>query len=688
MKLKFIIGAILLSNSLLAQHDLTLIVKTPMGTDKVFVSGNFNGPRANDPIYQLIQRKDRFFEVTIHDLLPGDYYFKFSRGEWAKAEANDVALDIETRKIIFKKDTTVYLSIEGWRDDYVVLNDKPDSVQFSVALDRGAYYINRNLDSCYKYAMFAEQLATKFNSKHTTVQSLGLTGELYGKLGHPEEAVKYCLKEIDLRKQLKDSDGVANCFINMGFIYGESDEEKSMEYFRNALKWGHVEPYNPNKKTNTFLNVSFTALGRYHFRRNQFDSARYYAQKSIEIEGGLHDSGPVMLLGDIYKTMGKNREALTNYLAVAIGGHNDDNNLNSEATASNAAARLYYQEGKLDSAFWFARRAYTYSVTTKSPYGIAYHGAYLASLFKLQNQSDSAYFYLEAAMKAKDSAYSKEKERQLQASYFNEKLRQQELIVQDDKLRSQRKFYILIGIVIILLLAALQYRSRLTTNFYRKTAEMEMKALRAQMNPHFIFNCLTSINRYIVKSDHKTASNYLTKFSKLIRLILDNSAAEHIDFDTELQTLKLYIEMELLRFDHTFEYNISIDEMIASENIQFPPMLVQPYVENAIWHGLLHKDDNKKLWLRFRKNDNNTITVEVEDNGVGRQKAKELEGSNNFKSRSYGMQISKDRVDIINRLYKYKTSVAVHDLKDEHGASTGTKVVLQIPLIKIAFNNA
>jgi LytS/YehU family sensor histidine kinase len=296
-------------------------------------------------------------------------------------------------------------------------------------------------------------------------------------------------------------------------------------------------------------------------------------------------------------------------------------------------------------------------------------------------------------MEARERIFDKEKQRQLQATYYNEKIRQQELASQNQKFKSQVKIYILLGSAIILLLLGLQYHSRLKTNFYRKTAAIEMKALRAQMNPHFIFNCLTSINRYIVKSDNKTASNYLTKFSKLIRLILDNSAVEYIPLDTEIQTLQLYIDMEALRFDHAFEYEIQTDDAVASENILIPSMLVQPYAENAIWHGLLHlpEDDKKgngKLWIRFLKRDENVLTVEVEDNGVGRQKAKEIESKNTLKKKSYGMQISEDRIQLINKLYKYNTSVKVQDLVDKTGAASGTKVILTVPVNKaLSFEN-
>ena len=370
---------------------------------------------------------------------------------------------------------------------------------------------------------------------------------------------------------------------------------------------------------------------------------------------------------------------------MAVGGHTDDSNLGSEAGGLQAVARLYLEQGNIDSAFWYARRAFQPSYEIKSPYGISAYGPLLISLFKITREFDSAFYYQEKVMKAKDSVFTNEKARQLQAAYYYEKSREKEQAAQKEKYKLQRNLYLLLCCIGLLLFAGFQYRSRLKTMFYKKTAEMEMKALRAQMNPHFIFNCLTSINRYIVKSDNKTASNYLTRFAKLIRLILDNSAEEYISLDTEQQTLKLYMDMESLRFDHAFEYEIINDETVVQENISIPPMLIQPYVENAIWHGLLHKEERGKLWIRFKRKGNSLLVVEVEDNGVGRKLALELKAKNEFKKKSYGMQISRDRVEIINRLFKYKPSINVIDLADQYGNPTGTRVVIEIPLLKTHF---
>ncbi len=142
-----------------------------------------------------------------------------------------------------------------------------------------------------------------------------------------------------------------------------------------------------------------------------------------------------------------------------------------------------------------------------------------------------------------------------------------------------------------------EMKKSLKTEFNKKLADVEMTALRAQMNPHFLFNCLNSINRFIVRNDAETASNYLTKFSRLIRLILQNSKSSTITLRNELEALKLYIELEEMRFENRFDYSIHVDDNIEVEFVEVPPLLLQPYVENAIWHGLMHKESKGKLTI-------------------------------------------------------------------------------------------
>lgn len=218
------------------------------------------------------------------------------------------------------------------------------------------------------------------------------------------------------------------------------------------------------------------------------------------------------------------------------------------------------------------------------------------------------------------------------------------------------------------------------TDTQQKMAEVEMKALRAQMNPHFIFNCLNSINRYIVKSDQVTASRYLTRFSKLIRLILDNSASKNVSLSNELEALKLYIEMEALRFDKKFTYEISIDKNVNADSIEVPPLIIQPYVENAIWHGLLHKNGGGQLMISIKMKEENMLECVVEDNGVGRKKSAELKSKSATSRKSLGMQLTQHRLSLLNRQAQTNASVAIVDLTNNLQEPAGTKVILLIPV--------
>jgi LytS/YehU family sensor histidine kinase len=248
----------------------------------------------------------------------------------------------------------------------------------------------------------------------------------------------------------------------------------------------------------------------------------------------------------------------------------------------------------------------------------------------------------------------------------------------------QRVWFIALGILLAAGLIYWAVQKRLaaiqaSTKLKEHIAEIEMRALRAQMNPHFIFNCLNSINRYIVKSDHATASLYLTRFSKLIRLILDNSNSKSILLSNELEALKLYIEMEALRFDHRFTYDVSLANDIHSDSIEVPPLIVQPYVENAIWHGLLHKENGGHLQIDLSMNGENELLFIVEDDGVGREKAKEFKSKSATTKKSLGLKLTEDRIAVLNKYAKHQASVKIVDVI-KNGIVSGTRVSITIPV--------
>jgi ligand-binding sensor domain-containing protein len=227
-------------------------------------------------------------------------------------------------------------------------------------------------------------------------------------------------------------------------------------------------------------------------------------------------------------------------------------------------------------------------------------------------------------------------------------------------------------------ISKIKEREKLKREYEKKIAEVEMSSLRAQMNPHFMFNSLNSINNFILKNDPDNASGYLTKFSRLMRLILDNSRSEWVLLENELKALELYISLEALRFDHAFDYSIEITKDIDAASIMVPPMIIQPYVENAIWHGLLHrKEPGGKLDIRTWKN-NGTLNIEIEDNGIGREEAKKRKSKTATKYKSHGMQITAQRLDIVNKLYNVNAAVTIRDIVDATGRPEGTVVLLSI----------
>ena len=228
-------------------------------------------------------------------------------------------------------------------------------------------------------------------------------------------------------------------------------------------------------------------------------------------------------------------------------------------------------------------------------------------------------------------------------------------------------------------------KEQLTTDFKKQLAEAETKALRAQMNPHFIFNSLNSINSFVMEQKHEIASDCLIKFSKLIRLILDNSRSETISLEKELETLKLYVILEAARFDNRFKCVYHVSEDVDTNSIKIPPMLLQPFVENAIWHGLMQKEGEGTITVEIAMSNEQLavsneqlLKITITDDGIGREKAAELK-SKSATHKSHGLKVTSQRIEMMNKLNSTGAKVNIVDLKDEQGNAKGTRVELTIP---------
>jgi Histidine kinase/Y_Y_Y domain len=240
------------------------------------------------------------------------------------------------------------------------------------------------------------------------------------------------------------------------------------------------------------------------------------------------------------------------------------------------------------------------------------------------------------------------------------------------------------GIIIMLFRQRVQ---RIRENEAHKTAvnktvaELEMKTLRSRMNPHFIFNSLNSIQKFIWENKKDDASDYLSKFAKLIRLILDHSSHSYITLSEELEALKIYIELEHRRCNGRFEYAITIDENINSNLVKVPPLILQPFVENAIWHGLSPLQNKNGVLSVTIKQDADLLICEVYDNGIGRVKAAELKAQSSLSKTSVGVDITRQRLEQLSDTNRGKTFIETVDLYTDNEA-TGTKVIIYIPDIK------
>jgi sensor histidine kinase YesM len=254
-------------------------------------------------------------------------------------------------------------------------------------------------------------------------------------------------------------------------------------------------------------------------------------------------------------------------------------------------------------------------------------------------------------------------------------------------------FYLMLSLVVVLL-SLIYLKIRLKRSEKEKKIALEkaetdkelvfsqLENLRSQMNPHFIFNALNSIQEYIVTNEKETASAFLVKFSRLIRIYLEHSRSSEVRLDEEIMALQLYLELEKDRFEEALDYSINVSKEVEIQKIKTPSLFIQPYIENALKHGLLHKKNNRKLVVNFDLSSNKEVLIcTIEDNGIGRKASAEINKNRAHLHQSFATTANQKRVELINKTRKNKTNVTIEDLHDSDLNPTGTKVVITIPLI-------
>ena len=332
------------------------------------------------------------------------------------------------------------------------------------------------------------------------------------------------------------------------------------------------------------------------------------------------------------------------------------NDLIVQKDATRKLGEVYREKGELEKA---SEEFEEYEVIVDKLY-----------IQKEQEISQAARFGRELALSA-NRIETLEKDRELNETRYQLAFASQEILDQKS-LRQQVMIYFLIGLsVLLLLMAYLMFRNIKQQRYANNL--LALKSLRSQMNPHFIFNALNSVNTFIATSDERTANRYLTDFSLLMRAVLENSEEDFIPLEKEIELLRLYVQLEHFRFQDKFEYEVEVDPAIDVAEYVIPPMLLQPYVENAVWHGLRYKSEKGTLSIRFDKIDEGSIKIVIEDDGIGRKQSKALKTNNQKLQKSRGMGNIKKRIEILNEMYKDKVDVFVSDLNENE---EGTRVQL------------
>lgn len=518
----------------------------------------------------------------------------------------------------------------------------------------------------------------------------------YAAAGDYETSFDYCKKSLLIREKMSDNVCVAASYANMGYLYrSANDNEDALEYYRQGMQYADAHGINYAAANWNYFDEP---IGAIYQMMNNPDSSLYYLHKAIQIDPENQMTrisfGETLLLKKQYDSALQIFLKPLDHLRI----ENDQWDLMKILPD---AAKAYKGKNNDITALQYASEGF--SIAQKAnvkPYMIVGY-LLLSNIYKDLRRNDSAYIFMQRYVSLKDSVSNQQFLWRL-TSYKKEtafKKQQDEvtLLEKDNNIKEERlknasliKWALIIGLLVIAMSSIVIYRSLALKRKNEKlkgekeqailkhnASELEMEALRAQMNPHFVFNCLSSINRFILKNETEAASDYLTRFSRLIRMVLTNSKNKFISLEDELDMLRLYLDMERLRFKDSFDYSITFTNSIDISNIFVPPLLLQPFAENAIWHGLMHKEGQGHLEVALSIEDK-ILTCMITDNGVGRNKAGMFKSESAEKQKSMGLHITTERLALLNKDMDEETYFNFEDITDDDGNSAGTRVILKM----------
>lgn len=559
-----------------------------------------------------------------------------------------------------------------------------------------AFMLENDKDSASYFSIEAIQFARRSANKSVLAEAFSNQAMVFNYFGQVELSVSKSLIALQLANEVADYNKIAIYSNNIGeaqlSILNFKEAEINFVYaIENASKI-------KDKRTVALAQIN---LGNVYRIKKNYDKGLDLQRKAIKLLlpyndndglGNAHNS-----IGDIYRELKDFSKALSNY-NKALVYFESSGNQEKIATVYHNVGFVFEKQGKYVIALNYLNR----SVKIRSQFGYkgsiypTYHT--ISEVYFKTGNRELAYKYLKLYSDYSDSSKTLESSAKIAelSELYRSEQRERFISVQADSIERQRQktaltsanlenvelknnlqTYIIIGFVIFMLLAGIIgfYRWNATKiKQQQQQAEMNQTLLRAQMNPHFVFNAMSVIQSYIYDNDTKNSAKFLVNFSKLMRLILENSSKDLIPIQTEYEILDKYLNIQKLRFEERFEFSILIDELLYDEEAVIPPMITQPFIENAIEHGRLHLKEDGFINIHFFKQDN-MLFITVEDNGIGRKGAEMNKKSKEHKSMA--MKITKERIDNLNKKYRAEGFLEIEDYNLEE--ETGTKVLISIP---------
>ncbi|TMM58761.1 tetratricopeptide repeat protein [Maribacter algarum] len=565
--------------------------------------------------------------------------------------------------------------------------------------------------------------------------ALNELGRNYRNLSQFSRSIELHKRALDLAAENDNLEFRVSSLNNLGVVYRRTSSIRTaMDYNQQALELAEsVE--NPSRSIKRSINVSVNCIGNLYQMLNQHDRAIAYFEKSLQLETELNNllgqAVNSQNIGECKEELGDLTGALKDYRTSLALNEKIDNDM-GRVICNNAIAKIYIKQDNPQEAIELLQHALPKAQKLGDGFLIAPVFINLGwSKLLLKKYTEAEKNMLQGLKIAEEksliseasqanrllSELNKEQRNFEKALTYNLKAEElQEQILNTSTVRyvndimfrydSQKRSNeievlakekeivelnlrkknttLLISAIVLALLAGIfyiLYRQYQLKN-EKKLLTLEQSMLRSQMNPHFLFNSLNSIKLYIINNEQKNAVHYLNKFSKLVRKILEASSLREIPLAEELETVELYMNIENIRFSNEIDFEIKISDEIDPHTVKIPSLILQPFLENALWHGLSSKTGEKKIVLNVRKaSDENFIHISITDNGIGRMASEEIKQSKVLKRKSVGIDITKERLSNFSRDYLNSFNLQILDLYTEDGKPEGTKVLLHIPIV-------